>query len=122
MKVLLVDDEKDILHLLKEWLEAEEFEVFLASNGKEFREQALQQKPDVIILDINLGGENGVSLYDKLLLEGLNPKTPVIFLSGLAHSHQESHAHPGRHYALRTKPFNPYELVKDIRCMAGETN
>ena len=116
-KILLVDDEDDILELLKEWLMAEGFDVLLARNAEEFRESALTQKPDVIILDIMLGPENGIHVYDGLLHQGLDRKTPVIFLTGLAHDRPETHAVPGRTYALRTKPFNPDEIVKDIRCL-----
>jgi DNA-binding response OmpR family regulator len=119
-RILLVDDEKDILELLKEWLVLEGFEVHIAQNGREFREQVHAQKPDLIILDIMIGRENGIELYNDLLSEGFDQKTPVIFLTGLAHDRPESPGGFGRTYALRTKPFNPHELVKDIRCMVNQ--
>lgn len=116
IKILLVDDEIEILHLLEEWLKMNGFEVHSAQNGHEFREKALSLRPDLIILDIMLGGENGPQLYDELLNEGLDRKVPVIFLTGLG-EFSESPASPGRTYTLRTKPFNPNELVQDIQCL-----
>jgi DNA-binding response OmpR family regulator len=113
-KILLVDDEKEILELLKDFLLIEGFEVLSAQTGSEFRELALSEKPDLIILDIMLGKDNGVAIYNRLLQEGLERTVPVIFLTGLTEDHSESPASPGRTYALRTKPFNPTELVNDI--------
>ncbi len=120
IKILVVDDEPDILELLKEWLLLEGYDVFLAQNCHEFNRLAFTTKPDLIILDIMLGRENGVSVYNRLINQGFDRNTPVIFITGLAHDRPESPAAPGRTYALRLKPFNPYEIVKDIRCLVNQ--
>ncbi|HXV28014.1 MAG TPA: response regulator [bacterium] len=119
-KILVVDDEPDILELLKEWLVLEGYDVSVAKNCHEFNRLALETKPDLIILDIMLGRENGVNLYNGLLSQGFDRTIPVIFITGLAHDRPESPGMPGRTYALRTKPFNPYEIVNDIRCLVGD--
>ncbi len=119
-KILVVDDEPDILEILKEWLVLEGFDVSVAQDHKEFCALAFSVKPDLIILDIMLGRENGVSLYNRLISQGFDHNIPVIFITGLAHDRPETPATPGRNYALRLKPFNPYEIVKDIRCLVGQ--
>ena len=115
----MVDDEPDILELLREWLLLEGYDVWVAQDCHEFHRLAFDTKPDLIILDIMLGRENGVSVYNRLVNQGLDSSIPVIFITGLAHDRPESPAIPGRTYALRLKPFNPYEIVKDIRCLVG---
>ena len=65
-KILVVDDEKDIVDILKYSLEREnEFEVITASNGREAMEAA-QSKPDLILLDIMMPELNGFEVCKKL--------------------------------------------------------
>jgi len=59
-KVLLVDDEQDILDLLGFNLEKEGFEVFTANNGRSGLEIAKQQIPDLILLDVMMPGMDGM--------------------------------------------------------------
>ncbi len=58
-KILVVDDDKEFLEILQESLPTHGFEVSLAQNGEEFRQQVFTSKPDLIILDIMLGESNG---------------------------------------------------------------
>ena len=120
-KILLVDDEEQILELLKFELNSEGFEVFTACNEKEFRHHALSEKPDLIILDIMLGDKNGPLIYDELLAKGLIDRSiPVIFLSALAEDRPPVPAMPGRTYALHGKPFESEELIREIRSLINK--
>ena len=117
-KILIVDDEKDLLELLAERFDdLHEYEISVASSGAEFRNSVLHQKPDLIILDIMLGDSNGAILYDELCAEGLDDQIPVIFLSALNEGHPNEHARPGRRYSLMTKPFIFEELFAEIKCL-----
>ena len=120
IKILLVDDEKEILDILKEWLVLEGFEVLTAQTGREFRKLALAEKPNLIVLDIHLGSDNGPAVYDELLSQGFDRRVPVIFLTGLVSEEAKSRAAAGRTYALHTKPFNMTEIIKDIHCLVGD--
>jgi len=66
IKILLVDDEPDILEFLSFNLIKEGYEVFTASNGKEGRDMALKVLPDLIIMDIMMPEMDGIELCDKL--------------------------------------------------------
>ena len=118
-KILIVDDERDLLESLEELLLGEGFKVFLADSVGEFRREALRAKPDLIILDIMLGRDNGLEVYQELLTEGLDSKIPVLFLTGLLEDRPPSPARPGRTYALIGKPFDYEELVKEVRCLVN---
>jgi two-component system alkaline phosphatase synthesis response regulator PhoP len=82
-RILIVDDEQDILDLLKYNLEAEGYETLLASDGLQALERA-KNIPDLIILDVMLPGKDG---WEVMRLLRQNPGTqriPVIFLTAKA--------------------------------------
>ncbi len=115
-KILIVDDEVDIIDLLSEMLAADGYSIFSARNVREFKECVFAEKPDLIILDIMLGQDNGAQAYSALVAEGFDRNVPVIFLSALAEGHTAKAA-TGRTYALHTKPFNYDSLLNDINCL-----
>jgi len=113
-KVLVVDDDPEILELLALTLTSSGYEAALARNAEEFRQKAWLLTPDLIILDIMLGEDNGPEIYDKLLAQGFNPDIPIIFLSALASDRPDVAPQQGRRYALIGKPFDPDKLVEEI--------
>lgn len=81
-RILVVDDEKDIVDLLKYNLEKEkEFEVITALNGKDALKQAVENKPDLVLLDIMMPEMNGFDVCRKLRNNLTTSKIPVIFLT-----------------------------------------
>lgn len=81
-KILVVDDEKDIVDILKYNLQKEnEFEVITAFDGKEALEKAVSEKPNLIILDIMMPELNGFDVCKRLKIEPVTSKIPVIFLT-----------------------------------------
>ena len=117
-KILLVDDEVLFLELLRFNLEDEGFEIATACNEEEFRSSVLSEKPDLIILDIMLGGKNGPLIYDDLLAKGaLDRSVPVIFLSALVEDRSLTPVMPGQTYALCGKPFESEILLKEIHTL-----
>lgn len=117
IRVLIVDDEPQIFETLGSLLRDEGYEVDWAKDGAEFHDKALQTKPDVVILDIVLRKENGTQAYNRLLSDGFDKKTPIIFLSGLLPEGPVAPVSPGRTYALHSKPFNYDHLLHDIRAL-----
>ena len=61
-RVLVVDDEAEIREMLTEYLNSHGFEVMAAHSGKSMRELLAKQVPDVVLLDVNLPGEDGLTL------------------------------------------------------------
>ncbi|MDP3920540.1 MAG: response regulator [Candidatus Omnitrophota bacterium] len=113
-KILLVDDDTDILQMLAPLLTEEGFDVDTAQNASDFHRKALRSRPDLIILDIVLGEDQGPSVYDALLAEGFNREVPVIFLSGLEEEHSFGTVSPGRHFVLHSKFISTKDLLKDV--------
>ena len=113
-KILVVDDDWAILELLKFTFSSSGFEVALSQSAEEFREKALSEKPDAIVLDIMLGTSDGTKVYHELLGAGLSRKVPVVFLSVLAQNISTTPPQSGRTYALVAKPFDPEKLVREV--------
>ncbi len=76
MKLLIVDDDRNIQRLYKEELEEEGYEVFIADTGKDALELFEKENPDVVTLDILMPDIDGISLLRKM--KALRPKTPII--------------------------------------------
>ncbi len=115
--ILIVDDDPEILQLLKLTLETSGYHVLTAKTGDDFQTQALRNHPDLIVLDIMLGEEYGPDLYDKLLVSGLSANVPVIFLSALAEDRPLEEPRPGHKYALLGKPFEISQLLQEIQVL-----
>ena len=120
-KILVVDDERDILELLRLKLTKRGFEVVTARNEKEFHACIDQDKPDLIILDIWLGNEGGgTRLYDDALDRGFDSEVPVIFISALVdEGTPPKRASAGGRFALYGKPFDFDILLQDILFLTG---
>ena len=89
-KILIVDDEKDVLSVLEKGLTAEGYSVITASSGKDAIGLAKLRQPDLIILDVLMPDMDGGEVARKL--KGL-PETkdiPVIFLTGMFPKRKES--------------------------------
>jgi two-component system alkaline phosphatase synthesis response regulator PhoP len=80
-KILIIEDEKILAGMYKEKLEMEGFEVVLAFDVKEGIEIAKREKPNLILLDILLPGENGVSFLKKQKEDKEISEIPVIAFS-----------------------------------------
>lgn len=115
-KILLVDDNEDMLETLKHLFTLYEFDVALASNGKEALEVAQKEMPSLIVLDALMPVMNGFEACKKLKEEQKTKDIPVIFLS--ANYTEDNHRILGLElgaddYIL--KPFNAKELVTKVK-------
>ncbi len=81
--ILVVDDERDCQEFIKTVLEMEGFEVSTAKNGKEGVEKALQEKPDLIILDVQMPVKDGFQTFYEIKTNDIIRETPVIMLTGI---------------------------------------
>jgi CheY-like chemotaxis protein len=77
-KVLVVDDEQEIRDLLANFLSTEGYEVIVAANGEEAIELAKRENPQLILLDIEMPGVDGIETCKRLKAEEKTQHIPVI--------------------------------------------
>ena len=110
-RVLVCDDDPVILRLLQVNLELEGYETLLAHHGEKAVEVAMEEVPDLIILDIMMPRLDGHETFERLKAHDATRAIPVVFLSAKA---QPSDIERGREQgaaAYLTKPFDPKELL-----------
>ena len=83
-RILIVDDESDLIELVKFRLSGLGWEFLLANDGVQALSQARQFKPDLILLDILLPDLDGLSVCDILRRQPATKKIPIIFMSALS--------------------------------------
>lgn len=83
-KILIADDEPDILEIIQYNLQAEGYTVYTAKDGDEALVRAKQLKPDLIILDIMMPKKNGVEVCEILRMQPSFKDTLIIFLTALS--------------------------------------
>ncbi len=113
-KILAVDDEPDVLGLVKTKLEKAGFDVLLATNGVEAIEKAAQEKPDLIIMDVMMPKLDGLTACTQIKRE-MGENAPIIIL--LTARGQESDVVEGLSSGAddyMVKPFAPRELVARV--------
>jgi DNA-binding response OmpR family regulator len=120
-RILVVDDEKDLVRLVKYNLEQEGFEVFCAFNGVEALDLAWTKQPDAIVLDLMLPDASGFRLCQEIkrILNPQRPKNPVRILMLTARSAEadriEGFESGTDDYVV--KPFSPRELVLRVKAL-----
>ena len=83
-KILIIEDETSLLNVLSEKLKLEGFEVLEAKNGEEGLGLAINQKPDLILLDIIMPKMDGITMLRKLRENTWGKHVPVIILTNLS--------------------------------------
>lgn len=124
-KILVVDDEQDIVELVKNRLEANNYAVIFASDGKEGIKKAQQQKPDLIIMDVIMPHMPGGDAVRLLRADAATKHIPIIFLTAVtAHTPQEAEALSvnvdGKFFKAIAKPFKAEVLLKKVKELLGD--
>jgi two-component system alkaline phosphatase synthesis response regulator PhoP len=116
-KILIADDEPDILEIIKFNLEAEGFEVITAKNGNEAIDAAKKHKPDLIILDVMMPYKTGIEVCNILRLQPDFTKTLIIFLSALSDEITEVKGLETGADDYLTKPISAKILISKINAL-----
>lgn len=118
-RVLVVDDEPDVLLLCRLNLEQQGFDVLEASNGRSALELLREERPDVMVLDLMMPGMNGYEVLETIRADELLRQTPILVLTAKSlQADRERTAEMGA-AAFLTKPFLPSELCELVRSLAG---
>jgi two-component system, OmpR family, alkaline phosphatase synthesis response regulator PhoP len=121
-KILVVDDEIYIVHILDFSLGIEGYEVMTALDGEQALSKVAQDKPDLIVLDIMMPKLDG---YETCKALKSNPETkgiPVILLSAKGRNVDQKVGFEVGADDYITKPFSPRKLVERINAILGQTS
>lgn len=113
-KVLVVDDEIHIIHVVAIKLRSNGYEVITASNGSEAFELALSQCPDIVVTDLQMPVMDGMELVEKLRQCPQTKDIPIIMLTGRSFTIDEQKKEQMHLNDCLGKPFSPKELLKKI--------
>jgi len=113
-KILLVDDEVDILEFLKYNLEQDNFEVLVSSNGKDALKK-ISQNPDLIVLDIMMPEMDGFELYQQIKANKEYQDIPIIFLTAKSGETDEIKGLDLGASDYIQKPISPKKLIARIK-------
>jgi two-component system, OmpR family, phosphate regulon response regulator OmpR len=114
-KVLVVDDDPRLRDLLRRYLTDSGFTVYTAENGQAMNKLWLRERFDVLILDLMLPGEDGLSILRRL--RGANDTTPVIMLTAKGEDVDRIVGLEMGADDYLPKPFNPRELLARINAV-----
>jgi CheY-like chemotaxis protein len=115
-KILVVDDEKDIVEFLTQLLEDNGYEVASAYDGVQGMEMVKKSIPDLILLDLQMPEETGTGLYRKLHNKKEYKDIPVIVISGLAGSYLAV----GKSVPVLDKPPEEEQVLSEVAKALGE--
>jgi CheY-like chemotaxis protein len=119
-RVLLVDDYPDAREMYSEYLEFSGFDVIEAANGMEALQRAVEEAPDIILMDLSLPVMDGWEATRRLKADERTSAIPVVTLTGHAIAGVSEGARKAGCDAFVTKPCLPEDLVKEIRRVLEE--
>ena len=114
-KILVVDDDQRLRELLRRYLSEQGFNVYLAENGAAMNKLWTRERFDLLVLDLMMPGEDGLSICRKL--RGANDSTPIIMLTARGDEVDRIVGLELGADDYLTKPFNPRELVARIHAV-----
>jgi two-component system alkaline phosphatase synthesis response regulator PhoP len=111
-KILVVDDDVELVTVMKGALESKSYEVIAAYNGKEGLEKAKKEKPDLVILDILMPVMDGWLFAEQFNKEPSLAKTPVLALTSFSESLGQPF--PFEVCEYMRKPLKPKDLIAKV--------
>ena len=121
-KILLIDDEQDILEILSYNLEKEGYEVFTANNGNEGIEKAKQILPDLILLDVMMPEKDGIETCQDLRKIKELQKTLIVFLSARSEEFSQLAGFQAGANDYIVKIIKPKVLISKVNALLQPTS
>ena len=114
-KVLVVDDEIHIVHVVAIKLRNNGFEIVTAANGAEAFELVSSEKPDIIVTDFQMPVMTGLELVEKIRQDEATKDIPVILLTARNFAIEDKQKEDLQISDCLSKPFSPKELLRSIQ-------
>ena len=119
-RILVVEDQEDLRGILRDLLTGSGYDVVEAADGGEGVAKAKSERPDLILMDIQLPVLNGYETTQQIRADNNLKAIPIIAVSSYAMKGDQDKAHASGcdHYV--TKPYSPIQLLKVIRGFLSE--
>lgn len=114
-KILLVEDEKNIILGVKTCLEVANYNVLVVEDGEKAIETAVEEKPDLILLDLMLPKMDGFTVCRELKSKEETKNIPIVVLTAKVEEESRRQAMEAGADSYMTKPFRPEELWQEIK-------
>jgi two-component system alkaline phosphatase synthesis response regulator PhoP len=121
-RILVIDDEPDMVEMLKTALQMGSYEVVTGNDGQEAVEKARSEKPDAIILDLMMPGKNGFEAMKEIRSDASIANIPILVLTGIGE--HLAHSRYARNMGLEidsedfiTKPVDAKDLLNRVRAL-----
>src|SRR6202012_4363477 len=114
---LVIDDEKDLIELVRYNLEKEGFDIIAAGDGPSGMEVIRKHRPDLVVLDLMMPGMDGLAVCQQLRSDARVGRVPIIMLTAKA---TEADRIVGLEFGADdyiTKPFSPREVVARVKAV-----
>ncbi len=116
-KILLAEDDMLIKDIIQEII-TDDFELFVASNGREALEMARKEPPSILLLDIMMPEKDGFTVCKELRADKTLDKTIIVMITALADRDSREKGYKVGADDFITKPFNPIELRSKIQLLS----
>jgi two-component system alkaline phosphatase synthesis response regulator PhoP len=120
-RILVVDDDRDIVRLVRSYLEKDGFEVLTAFDGESALQVLRAEKPQLLILDLMLPDRDGWDVAREVRADPLIRLTPIIMLTARVEDNDKIVGLKIGADDYITKPFNPREVVARVRALLRRT-
>ncbi len=116
-KILVIDDEPDMLTLLREALEVRGHQVITASAAMAGLNEARRHLPDLVLLDVMLGDMDGFTVCEILRSQPSTARTPVIMMTAMLGEMARLNSFAAGAFDFVGKPVSPREVVARVEAM-----
>lgn len=113
-KILLVDDEPEIVEICRDYLKASGYDVVTAKDGAQGLSSARREKPDLVVMDVMMPEMDGYATYQSLREDPATCHIPVILLTAKTQAADRRRFVELKVAGVITKPFDPLTLADQV--------
>jgi two-component system cell cycle response regulator DivK len=114
-RILVVEDQEDNRQIIRDLLSATDYEIMEAESGEQALEAVTKQRPDLILMDIQLPGMDGYEATRRIKADPALRSIPIIAVTSYALSGEEQKARAAGCDEYVPKPYSPRQLLAKIR-------